>query len=498
MKNENTKDLTPNAAKLIESLRYLTYTNCSAIADIIDNSLDALADNIYIDIADNNIISILDDGFGMDENKMYEAIKLGSDTEKDQSELGRFGMGLVTASISMARRIEVLSKQEGGILHKVVLDLDYIVNTNKWETQVSEVTPTDILLFGDSDHGTLVRILKVDKLDGTKNVLSNKLSNHISERFHKFIEAGKNIVLNGKKIIAYDPLERDKDDTAILIEEDIETKSGKVHVVVAHLNPSGSEQTDGLRNYSIKNQGFYIVRNNREIDAGSTLNGLFTKHNYKNRFRAEISYSSDMDSEFGINFTKDQTNLSQSLIDKIGAIVNPYIKLIEKSAQKKTNVAKSEQISHTDAEDIIKNKKSLLRSKTDWKEKRNKPEKRDNPKTGLEIEPSGKKRKRVNIRTIQTGSRGLQTTIKEADFGQFGPLFEYDLEGSNLVISWNISHPFHSKLIAKYSGDSNVTTPVDLLIYAVVKASLDMEEDQQAVLDSAISAMSSDLRILMK
>ena len=144
-------DITPNAAKLIESLRYLTYTNETAIADIVDNSFDAEADNVIVSIDKNDSIIIHDDGHGMDKKVMGEAIKLGSDTQKEQTDLGRFGMGLVTASISMGRRVEVISKMEDEEPHKVVLDLDHIVDTKQWygiEEPLTRATPMHYITSG--------------------------------------------------------------------------------------------------------------------------------------------------------------------------------------------------------------------------------------------------------------------------------------------------------------------------------------------------------------
>ena len=104
------KENTPNASKLMESLRYSGYDNNIAISDLIDNSLDANATNINVEINLDNkresYIVIVDDGVGMDEQILEQALRLGSVTHRNaESDLGRFGMGMVTASISITKKI---------------------------------------------------------------------------------------------------------------------------------------------------------------------------------------------------------------------------------------------------------------------------------------------------------------------------------------------------------------------------------------------------------
>src|SRR5437899_1999982 len=97
----------PNAGRLVESLRHLGYGNYEALADIVDNSIDADAQNLKITIQQKNTqhqISIADNGHGMSRHVLDQAMRLGSMTERDHnSDLGKFGMGLVTASLSIAR-----------------------------------------------------------------------------------------------------------------------------------------------------------------------------------------------------------------------------------------------------------------------------------------------------------------------------------------------------------------------------------------------------------
>lgn len=501
---DNNINITPNAGKLINSLRYLTYTNETAIADIIDNSFDAGADNVNVFIDDNDII-IVDDGCGMSQSIMKEAIKLGSDTSKEQGCLGKFGMGLVTASISMGRKLEVFSKTiDDDEPSKVVLDLDYIEETNDWVGISEPADKEETKILNRLEHGTIV---KISQLDSVKAGIVPSLKKHLRLVFRNFLMAGREITVNSEVLTPIDPLNRDLNDTEILFDDDIEIMDENVHVVVAHIDTDKSDETtkyndaDHLK-VSPTTQGFYIVRNNREI-AEAQLLGIATRHPSLNRFRCEISYNGDLDDVFGINFTKNHVEISQALQDKISAHVKPLMSLVSNQAKRLSEAKAAEKISHSDAETVITKKRALLRTKNTWKEIRKKLTPKpveEQPEEEKQKQKQKQKRDRKNIRKVQPGNKAMAAEIGEADLGEFGPMFECYFEGSKIVIHWNIRHPFHSKVIAKYCEDKNVITPIDLLVYSLAQEYLsltDEDEERRAALGQAFEGMSSNLRVLL-
>ena len=94
----------------------------------------------------------------------------------------------------------------------------------------------------------------------------------------------------------------------------------------------------------------------------------------------------------------------------------------------------------------------------------------------------------------------MPAEIMEADLGTMGPLYDCSFEGNKIIIRWNIRHPFHSQLIAKYSTDKDVTTPVDLLIYSLAQAELSFDEDsdQKNVFQRSMSDVDNNLRVLLQ
>ena len=113
---EEYDDCAPDASAMVESMRAYGYTLSTAIADLVDNSIAAKCKNVWLSFewgGQNSWISVTDDGKGMSEKVLVNAMRLGSLSpleERDPSDLGRFGLGLKTASFSQARRLTVISR----------------------------------------------------------------------------------------------------------------------------------------------------------------------------------------------------------------------------------------------------------------------------------------------------------------------------------------------------------------------------------------------------
>jgi hypothetical protein len=127
----------PKPAALIESLRSIGYNLPTAIADIVDNSITAGARRVNVNCywaGANSWIAICDNGDGMSEGKLQEAMRPGSESpleRRSEKDLGRFGLGLKTASFSQARRLTVFSRA-GSCLSVREWDLDYVEKWNEW------------------------------------------------------------------------------------------------------------------------------------------------------------------------------------------------------------------------------------------------------------------------------------------------------------------------------------------------------------------------------
>lgn len=187
----------PNISNFINSIRDIGYNFNIAISDLLDNCLDAGARNIEIVglVKPEIFLEILDDGCGMDENELREAMRLAtkdSKAKRGKDELGKFGLGLKIASFSQCKKLTVVSKKNEKISAKT-WDLDFVAESNEWRlinTKLEEISTST--LFGklkEQKNGTLVILDKIDRYteeEFNENLLN--LRKHVSLVFHRLLE----------------------------------------------------------------------------------------------------------------------------------------------------------------------------------------------------------------------------------------------------------------------------------------------------------------------
>ena len=288
-----TKSLPPYAPTLIESTRAIGYSLEAAVADIIDNSIAANAVNvdIYFFPVDGAYIAILDNGSGMNEKEINIAMQYGSKNpteERDKKDLGRFGLGLKTASLSQCRCLTVISKQ-GDRLEGRQWDIDHVIEVGDWsliildEEEINEFPQVEELKKYES--GTLVIWQKLDRLKaGEINFelsLGRKIDrvrNHLSLVYHRYLmgESGirkLKLFINGEKVKTIDPFLTNKSVQA-MDDETLIIQGHKILVrpyILPHISKLTSDEIkmlggkDGLR----KQQGFYVYRNKRLLVWGT-------------------------------------------------------------------------------------------------------------------------------------------------------------------------------------------------------------------------------------
>jgi hypothetical protein len=322
-----TINLPPNASVLMESTRSIGYSLESAVADIIDNSISANAKKIFIGyfpIGEPHIY-ILDDGDGMDSDQLNNAMQYGSKSpyeKRNEYDLGRYGLGLKTASLSQCRELTVISKQESKVFGRR-WDLDYIKESNQWsliDLQSEEMI--DLPGFNELEKlksGTLVIWRKLDKIIIGDSTFESKFSakldfvnEHLSLVFHRFLDndsSVKNIEIysNNAKILPQDPFLMKKS-TLIMDAEIIRIENENV-IVKPYLLPHLSKMTnaelekvggkDGLRS----NQGFYVYRNKRLLVWGTWFR-MLPKHDISKLARIMIDIPNTLDHLWTLDIKK--------------------------------------------------------------------------------------------------------------------------------------------------------------------------------------------------
>ena len=332
--------------KFILSTRDSGYkSTSSAVAELIDNALQAGAKNIRISIealdamsGSDTRIQIADDGIGMDRYTLIQAMRFGgSGRYNDRAGLGRFGMGLPNASLGQARRVSVYTWQSAASVLTTYLDVDEIA-AGGVESIPEPVRHkvVDIIDRIDTRSGTTVIWERCDRLDTRRpSTLARKLGTALGRTFRYFIFSGVSIEINGTLVKPIDPLylktaaiqsgARQFQSTwtceVYANPEDDNSPIGKVEVTFSELPVDAWHDliNDRKREIGIANgAGVSIVRADREVDFGWFFMGAKRRENYDDWWRCEVRFDPVLDEAFGITHTKQQIRpkdfLSEALV----------------------------------------------------------------------------------------------------------------------------------------------------------------------------------------
>lgn len=341
--------LVPFAPVLMESTRSIGYTFESALADVIDNSISSKSQNIRIlfDSLSDPILSIVDDGIGMNENELIQAMRYGSKSSLDKrssDDLGRFGLGLKTASLSQCRKLTVISKRKNKI-SAVCWDLDYIIKYGDWmlkiypKKEIIELPNYDYI--SEMSSGTIVTWENFDRLEtSSKDVVqlfNEKIEiarEHVSLVFHRFIEpddsnARINIEFNNVKVVAKDPFLVKNPATQILAGETIVFQNQKINVkpyILPYFSKLSIKDKNKLGNSDDlrQHQGFYVYRNKRLIIWGTWFR-LIKQNELSKLARVKVDIPNELDSIWEIDVKKSMANVPDLLKHNLVRVVTNAI-----------------------------------------------------------------------------------------------------------------------------------------------------------------------------
>jgi hypothetical protein len=462
----------PNAWKLVNSLRDSGYSSYEALEDIVDNSLDAGATKICIDVVsaagprggvgkidENASIAIFDNGYGMDIAILKEALRYGSDTPHDtKNDKGVFGLGLKTAGTSIGRCIKVLTRIAGGEVLCGILDLDIIAQKNEFVVAYPEPSLADEQKFEylmethDADSGTLVEISKIDKCSQKDVKAFTKMLSgpkHLA-RTYRYLLDTKKIFVQGTEVEAYDPLYWDDDATERwttgwltlpVARKDGSTESLKLRIGQRHNANAG--KVEG----SQRGQGLIFNRSLREI-AQTGPQGLWTQSNWTYGLFVEIMWQGIWaDEDFGIEFSKTSVKMSQSMCDFLNDKIGHIIKTaVESNKKKATQKSKSSGALQEYLEKRAKKNSDLSHVLDIPQTSGPKPAV---PGKLVQFATTGtrggsRKANGGTIQKVKTNSFDWDFNYEHVNMGKSGPLFEADFGADNNECSINLNqqHPF--------------------------------------------------------
>lgn len=334
------------STNLVLSLRDMGYTLDTALADVIDNSISSGATRVEIMAPPTSPlrVTITDNGHGITERDLLNALTLAyvsPDAVRLSADLGRYGMGMKTASWSQCKRLTIVSSIDN-VRHGATIDLDDIRLHEQWTTEVLSNAEIDALPDAAClpTTGTMLIWEKLDRLvnesdeKATQDLASklNQAAAHLELVFHRFMahETGHpqiEIWLNGRQLQPYDPFSSKHPATQRLAEETIRLgAAGDVRVqaftLPHHSKLSVEENTrQGGPDGYLKNQGFYLYREGRLILWGTWFR--LTKHHPSlNLSRIRVDIPNTMDDEWHINILKASAQPPRKVRDRLKQIID--------------------------------------------------------------------------------------------------------------------------------------------------------------------------------
>ncbi|KMQ76387.1 ATP-binding protein [Marinobacter subterrani] len=492
----------PDPGRTMEGLRDTGYNFETAVADLVDNSIAAEATKVDIQVArdfrGNIRLLISDNGIGMDKKGLVQAMQYGSPRRPDPASLGKFGLGLKTASTAFCRRLSLISRPSGGAVALMATwDLDHVIDNRQWLLQMTEEVDSEGLEKLDDvapgSSGTVVLWDKVDRLlknyqDPTgapaRKALDKRcgeLREHLAMIYQRFLDVNDKrardveIRLNGKPVLAWDPFQKGLSE---LVAEDSPRVegSGAGFQVRAYILPRREEFPDDEQAKAAKlssgMQGLYIYREERLIHAADWL-GMYQKEPHGTLLRVEFSFDHKLDDAFHLDIKKSQIILNEDLW---GWLKDQFLTAPRREADRRYRQGKKKEISkrskdaHDASNNSIRNKEAEIGGAR---------VNVTNPDTG-EVTVTNGQGTFKTILKISSASKPGEVYVQPAEDVADGLLFEPAMIEQHKAVRINTQHPYYHKVYVPNLNSSVTIQGMDSLIWAICSAELSATTDKTA------------------
>lgn len=493
--------LEPDAARVMEGLRDTGYDFNTAMADIVDNSIaaDATVIKVKIELDPTNSVRVYvaDNGVGMDMPGLKNAMRYGSSQRIDPSSLGKFGLGLKTASTAFCRSLSVLSKdKDNDEYHKVQWDIDEICRVNKWSLLVPPINDEEVEILEDvtdGGSGTLIIWDKVDRLmkdyvqDSYRRKAFEKMIKNLIQHFamiyERFLDPSYTdkpieMYVNDIKVEPWDPFCKKNSYSKLLAHQKKEVElpdgSKSYFEIDAWLLPRVDQfdSKEERMNAKISNdmEGFYVYRENRLIHYGDWL-GMFVKDPHISLLRINFSFTHELDDYFNVDIKKSRILLDTAIYDYL---LNNFIPAPRREAEnvyrkgQNEGIKKESKGAHAESNNNINSKASSVE--------------------GSKISVIDENKGTVSISNAQgtfTGTLKIQhaaepnqlSVIPTKDI-ENGLLWEPTMVDGNHAVSINQSHIYYSKVYAPNIDNKSLVVGMDSLLWALAEAELSTYNEQ--------------------
>lgn len=484
-------DFRPSAARLVESLRDTGYSEKAAFADIVDNSIAANATRIAIDLQylmGEFRVVITDNGDGMTESDLKNAMRYGSEKRPNPKSLGKFGMGLKTASTAFCRRLVVLSQKDGIAVGRF-WDLDTISEKDRWELETPDgndyYDDFEVLKEFCENSGTMIVWEKIDRLikPGSEKqmlaqirTLGKELVDELSAVFFKYLASGR-VEISLKiadepetQLRGWDPLCTDLVTgggarAQVLKEKRVQVDfNGHSYsfTIRGSLIPSQNElngvEQESVR-YGLDNQGFYVYREDRLIWNDGWPHRIYKKESKITRLRVELVFNHELDDVFSIDFRKSRVIIPVEIRNKLKEIIAPWRNELLKPQTKNDGGGTLDSTSiHSPADNSIDKQKERTKNS-------------DIQVDGTTVTiRNANQHNPVVISDIRV-YEDKTVRVHEEDTLRSNNLWEpsCDTEG-NTCVTLGRSHPYFVKMYDVCKGNVEATKALDMLLWSLANA----------------------------
>ena len=330
-----------------------------AIAEFIDNALQASADRVSVLVTQGNDpdypleITITDNGSGMNAALLSRALTFGGSSRfDDRCSLGRYGMGLPNGALSRARRVEVYSWQSREVLWSR-LDIDELATTRRRALAPVELAK-ELPFKVSTPTGTVVRLLRCDRLEYKRpSWFARKLEEELGRIYRYFLESGLKLIVNGHRLVSVDPMFLQPSSRVHgarsfgdVLRYRLQTDhgDGEIRVRFAELpiDKWHKLSSDEKRDLGITNApSVSVLRADREIDRGWFFMGAKRRENYDDWWRCEVRFDPALDELFGITHAKQAVVPREDLLQLLVPDLEPIARALNNRVRQRFELVKA-------------------------------------------------------------------------------------------------------------------------------------------------------------
>lgn len=488
----------PDVARISEGLRDTGYDFNAAIADIVDNSIAANATvvdvKLEVDFVDNVVVAITDNGDGMNEQGLINAMKYGSDKRKSAKSLGKFGLGLKTASTAFCKRLSVVSRDSSTAQALCATwDLDVLAKRNSWDLEFGGASDIQARLLDEvakGGPGTLVLWENVDRIvdrykagEGQSLAkamarLENQLREHLSVVFQRFIDSrdGRErsiaLRLNGTLVLPWDPfcLVETKEPVAektldIRLADGAKTSFTVRAFVLPRKEEFSSIENQVAAKVSNERQGMYVYRENRLIHGPDWLN-MFKQEPHYSLLRVELSFDHTLDGAFQVDIKKSRIELESGLYEWLRDkfLAGPRREAETRYRKGVAAAAKgTAALLHTSSSNMIQQKSSsLTTAAVSFVDE----------KSGKVTVANNSGETTASVRMLNPDDIGSAHVVTATTLDN-GVLWEPTLsKNKTTAVALNTGHPFYLKAYLPNKGNGTLIQALDYLLWSLAQAEL--------------------------